>query len=304
MILSSVTSPPLALADSQVVIFSETQQLLTGVNYAVSGTVPVHHTICDLDYGTGSYDVLRNGVPLASSPVAVGSSQTIVFDSPGGGQFVIAQHTGGGADTIPPTGSVVINNNAAYTTSLTATLTLSAFDTGSGMGTGAEMRFSNDNVNWSTPEPYATTKQWTLSSADGTKRVYARFKDAAGNWMATSVSDSILLDTTPPTGSVSINAGQAFTSVTAVNLTLSASDTGSGMGTGAQMRFSADNITWSAAEPYAASKPWTLTSGDGVKTVYVRYRDAAGNWMAAGVSDSITLDATPPSAPEPPLIMP
>lgn len=97
-------------------------------------------------------------------------------------------------DTIAPTGIVAINNNALYTTTTVVTLNLSATDTGSGMGTDAQMRFSNDNVNWSTPEPYATTKSWTLTSGDGPKTVYAKFKDIAGNW-SSIVSDTINLDT-------------------------------------------------------------------------------------------------------------
>jgi hypothetical protein len=36
-----------------------------------------------------------------------------------------------------------------------------------------------------------------------------------------------------------------------------------------------------------------LTSGDGVKTVYVKFKDAAGNWSTA-YSASIILDTTPP----------
>ena len=60
------------------------------------------------------------------------------------------------------------------------------------------MQFSNDNLTYSAPEAYATTKSWTLSTGDGLKSVYVKFKDAAGNW-SNPVSDSITLDTIPPT---------------------------------------------------------------------------------------------------------
>jgi len=86
----------------------------------------------------------------------------------------------GGRDTIPPTGKIFINNNAAYTKTTSVTLNLSAEDTG---GSGLDkMQFSNDNVNWSAPVAYATRYPWTLTTGDGTKRVYARFSDKAGNW--------------------------------------------------------------------------------------------------------------------------
>lgn len=93
-------------------------------------------------------------------------------------------------------------------------------------------------------------------------------------------------DTTPPTGSVVINGGAAATSSRAVTLTLSATDSG---GSVVGMRFSNDGKTWSSEIPYAASRQWTLTSGDGLKTVYANFQDASGNWMSSPVSDTITL---------------
>jgi hypothetical protein len=59
------------------------------------------------------------------------------------------------------------------------------------------MQFSNDNINWSTPEVYAATKSWLLLSGDGQKTVYIKYKDAAGNW-SNAVSARIILDTTVP----------------------------------------------------------------------------------------------------------
>ena len=53
------------------------------------------------------------------------------------------------------------------------------------------------------------------------------------------------------------------------------------------MRFkNAGTTTWTAWQPYATSKSWTLTSGAGTKTVYVQYRDRASN-VSATVQDSI-----------------
>ncbi|MBM4402073.1 MAG: carboxypeptidase regulatory-like domain-containing protein [Candidatus Cloacimonetes bacterium] len=44
-------------------------------------------------------------------------------------------------------------------------------------------------------------------------------------------------------------------------------------------------------ETYAISKSWTLTSGDGSKTVYIKFKDTAGN-TSSTYSDSIILDTT------------
>ncbi|MDP2923520.1 MAG: hypothetical protein Q8O30_07390, partial [Candidatus Omnitrophota bacterium] len=185
------------------------------------------------------------------------------------------------ADATPPTGSIKINNGATFTNSINVTLNLSATDTGSGV---AQMKFSNNNSTWSSPEPYATTKSWILSTGSGTKKVYVKYQDNAGNW-SRAYSDRITLDTTLPTGSIKINNNAAYTNSINVTLNLFATDTGSGV---SQMKFSNNNSTWSDPEPYNTTKAWVLTSGSGIKRVYVKYRDKAGNWSST-YSDSISL---------------
>ena len=53
------------------------------------------------------------------------------------------------------------------------------------------------------------------------------------------------------------------------------------------MKFSNDNQAYSTAETYAATKVWTLSLGEGVRTVYIKYRDNAGNWSNP-IIDTIT----------------
>ena len=103
-------------------------------------------------------------------------------------------------------------------------------------------------------------------------------------------------DKTPPSGSITINSYASYTSSASVSLNLSASDKGSGMKKG-KARFSNDNSSWSSAENYKSYKSWTLSSGDGTKTVYVKFCDSKGNWMRSAASDSITLDVSKPSKP-------
>jgi hypothetical protein len=97
-------------------------------------------------------------------------------------------------------------------------------------------------------------------------------------------------DTTPPTGSIRINSDAPYATTRDISLSLSASDIGSGV---SAMQFSNDGSTWSGEVPYAQAKAWALTQGDGQKTVYVKFKDAAGNWSQV-YSDSIALDMTPP----------
>jgi hypothetical protein len=100
-------------------------------------------------------------------------------------------------DNAPPRGTILINNNAKATNSIRTTLNISAYDNLSGMGEGAKMQFSNNCSIFSAPEPYNTAKSWIITSGDGVKTVYARFKDAIGNWSGYTF-DTILLDTVKP----------------------------------------------------------------------------------------------------------
>jgi hypothetical protein len=99
-----------------------------------------------------------------------------------------------GNDSTPPTGSVSINNGLLLTHSLTVILTLSGIDGGVELDENALMSFSNDNQSWSYPEPYATSKMWTLSPGEGEKEVYVKFCDAAGNWMTAPAQDQIIYE--------------------------------------------------------------------------------------------------------------
>jgi len=198
-------------------------------------------------------------------------------------------------DTTPPTGSATINSNAVYAKSLSVTLALSASDA-SGV---AQMCISN-TTSCSAWEAYATSKAWTLTTGDGTKTVYAWFKDSVGNATpaATPFSDTIFLDTVPPQCSVVINSGASYTKSTSVTLTLSATDPNPGSGL-SQMCVSNASSSCSSWVAYGSSMAWTLTTGDGAKTVYAWFKDSAGNVTATPsiTSDSIILDTAAPSAP-------
>jgi hypothetical protein len=103
---------------------------------------------------------------------------------------------------------------------------------------------------------------------------------------------AIGLDTVPPTGSAAINTGAAYT--TSANVTLALSAT-AGSGTVTQMRISNDGVfDTELLEAYAATKSWSLASGDGAKTVYVRYRTSSGA-ESDTVTAGVILDSAPPS---------
>ncbi len=148
---------------------------------------------------TGSYSELSMGAPSGTVTVVItpASSGTCTVTPPSGG----GGGGGGGGPTTTSTGptstSVVIASGAAQATSASVTLTLAATS-------ATQMAISNSAdfsaVSW---ETYATSKAWTLTSGDGVKTVYAKFRDASGN-VSAAVSDTITLNTsgtatvTPP----------------------------------------------------------------------------------------------------------
>ncbi len=90
----------------------------------------------------------------------------------------------------PPTGSITINSGDVSTNSTTATLTLACSDS-----TGCSQMCISNTSSCSSWESYSSTKIWTLPLGDGTKTVYARFKNGVGNENIFPYSDSIILDT-------------------------------------------------------------------------------------------------------------
>jgi hypothetical protein len=190
--------------------------------------------------------------------------------------------------TQPPSGSITINQGANYTTTPSVTLQVSYSDN---IGV-SKVRYSNNpemNTEWEDP---SETKAWNLDPQDGNKTVYAQFKNYAG-LESEIVYSTILLDTTPPTGSIVINNNAAETTVQSVTLTLSASDSNGVI----EMRFSNDGDNWSDWESYGTTKNWNLTFGLGVKTVFAQFKDAYG-LISATYNDTIRLVA--PSSPSVP----
>ncbi|GEM_PF-1345747 len=119
-----------------------------------------------------------------------------------------------------------------------------------------------------------------------------RVKSVA-NFDDCSLSLGPLPDATPPTGTMKINGDAPYTNNAAVILSLYAQDNTGGSGID-KMQFSNDGTTWSAAEAFAFTRSWAMSSGDASKTVYAKFSDKAGNWSTA-YSDSITLDTTAPA---------
>jgi hypothetical protein len=152
----------------------------------------------------------------------------------------------------------------------------------------------------------STTKQ-EVTSASGIAVIANNLINRAGtnlkfylhNYMDLPASDS-----TAPTGSVLINGGAATTSNANVVMSVPASDNAGGSGL-SLVRISNDStvdgngrLNGADATTYTYTNPiaWTMTAGLGTRTVYVQWRDAAGNWSGVSSDDIlVTADTTPPN---------
>jgi len=132
-----------------------------------------------------------------------------------------------------------------------------------------------------------TAAQFSALS-EGTHTIYVNGQDAAGNWGATQ-SATFVKDTVAPTGTIAVNSNDPYTSSTSVTLNLSAADLTSKVvsyrvAEAADCSSATFVAPFAPVSPYSANVPFTLSSGDGSKTVCAQYKDAAGN-ISSNASD-------------------
>ncbi len=188
-------------------------------------------------------------------------------------------------DKTPPAGTISINGGVSRVATTAVTLTLSATD----LNGVTSMCFSNDNVTFSIWEPYGTSKPWTLSSGDGNKIVYVKYRDSVGN-VCVPQQAGITLDTTGPLGSILI-VEAPVTGSTTVHMTLNAAD--GAMVSGMSLQ---NNLDAPSAMAYVSSVLWNLPAVAGTHTVSVSFIDSIGN-RSASYSATIMLDLSPPTTP-------
>ena len=181
-----------------------------------------------------------------------------------------------------------IKKNVLITNKREVELELRAEDLYSGV---THMQFRNELTSWSVFEPYKTSKDWTLSPVDGLKHVWVQYKDKVGN-ISPAIEDIIILDMTKPVASgLLINDDDTYTKDKAVKLNLKGTDNLTGV---KDLYISNDNKDW-VKMPFTEDIDWMLSNGDGVKTVYAKITDNAGNYSNV-ITDTIFLDTTKPLA--------
>lgn len=95
-------------------------------------------------------------------------------------------------DFTPPTGAIVINNNAVLTRTTDVTLAISGSDGALGSGVQS-MCLSDDGINWSAWQPFSDSIQWQLKGGQGYKTLYLRLRDRTGNVSMLPITDTIAL---------------------------------------------------------------------------------------------------------------
>ncbi len=172
-----------------------------------------------------------------------------------------------------------INNGTAETTSRTVTLNNTA--TGGPTHYMASESASFTDATW---QPYAAAPFFTLSAGDGVKTVYFKVKNANGE--PAMVNDSITFKELPVVVVFLINNGADETTSPVVMLNSTAAGSPTHYMASESLNFT--NATW---QPYAAAPFFTLSAGDGVKTVYFKVKN--GNGESAVANDDITLKEIP-----------
>jgi hypothetical protein len=183
-------------------------------------------------------------------------------------------------DLTPPDNLILSAEPDQWTNNNQPIITFSASDAVSGID-HFEIRINDGGYSVQT-SPFTLPQQ-----SDGIHNITLRAYDKAGNYKEKSIE--IYIDTTPPHSlSILINDGATQTNTVDVSLNIGAVDDLSGLH---QMAFCSDGTSWSTWEDYSETKSYSLSSGDGAKTIYFKVKDLAGN-EADPVSTSIILNTT------------
>ncbi len=156
---------------------------------------------------------------------------------------------------------------------------------------GASQMIISDNENFSNAfwEMYTSSRSWNLTGEEGLKYLYCKFKGGKADPEEVFTA-SIRYSTTPPTVEVVINNGANAVATAAVELKFLYSFSPSHMKVANDSAPDA-NQDWTV---FKTPLKWTLSSGDGEKTVYALFKDSAGNEFGP-VSAGITVDTVAPT---------
>ncbi len=177
---------------------------------------------------------------------------------------------------LPPQNmDITINNGDSSTASRNVNLRLRA-------DYASTCRLREEGYSWSGWEDFTSSRTFTLSSGSGLKTVYYECQNDYGTRQAYT---TIYLNADPPSNmQITINDGDTFTTSRNVDLRLRADHADS-------CRYKEQNYDWSSWEGYRTTRGFTVSDGDGQKTILYECRNERGSSSA---SSSIYLDTSPP----------
>jgi hypothetical protein len=230
------------------------------------------------NYSSSGETTMGGGTRASSSY----SAEPDVLGAIGGGEQTSASYAmqSGLLHALTDTASPVTTATPAGGTYSTAQSVILACDDNGGSGCFAIYYTTNNTAPTTLSSVYSAPVNVSVST---TVKYFAVDND--GNMEQVRTSVYTINDADPPVGTVSIDAGAAFTNKTSVTLTLTCNDAVSGC---VQMKFSNDGASWDSAVSNTASYNWSLDTGEGSRTVYAQFKDNAGNWSTS-VTDTIVL---------------
>ncbi len=184
--------------------------------------------------------------------------------------------------------TIVIDTTAGNSPTITGTTPTSdntpTWSWTSGGGKGYYMyRLNDSNIEGSPTYTSATSFTPLSVLPDGTYVLYVKEQDAAGNWSPTAYF-GITVDTQKP-GTPTFAVGSTLSPASTRSVTWVWQTGGGGYG---RYQYSLNGGAWSGEVTTASYTAGSLSDGNNI--LYVRERDAAGNWSDAG---SRTVDVFP-----------
>ena len=229
------------------------------------------------------------GIDAAGNVATSAQSQVILVDTsrPAAPAFTIADPTPASPSASPP---------ESNTTSLTASGIVCSGLTDILVADGRASSPTETDASW---VPCVSSLSPVTASAAGLRTIYLWSKDVAGNISLASSSRTVQVRLTPTAAPslqlIDPNTGSStLSNATTVNVTLGSCESYSKVyfaTTSTPAPAEADFVTNCATTGLQT----TFAAGNGSRTVYVWYRDPAGNPSSAPASASITLDQTPPT---------
>lgn len=187
--------------------------------------------------------------------------------------------------------TVSISDNSRFTDSRQVTVSFAA-----PAGTRLVLLANDEQFSGAQWSNFSASRSWELTSGDGVKTVYARFRDAEGNEVAETASDEIILDTRAEIISMTEDSqGETLSAGDVIEFSM---NTGEAEGTASVEINNVATVTLLESGDGVYSGTYTIPGGIDVvdATVTGNFTDAAGNRASELTLTSFVNIANPPEA--------